>query len=109
LPGASVKLEQQSRRVKRFVWSQTADADFDAAFETAVALGGDQAARLLDLIEEAEQLIGTHPQAGGQLEHSQYRKWRLRELPYALLYQVELEAIFIIRLIHLRSDWQALP
>jgi toxin ParE1/3/4 len=93
--------------VRRVIWSKKADADFDEAYFHATALGHEHAARLLDLLDVAQSMLARHPLAGVTISRRGYRKWLLRPLPYGLLYEVRADAVLIVRLIHLRSDWQA--
>lgn len=94
--------------MRQIIWSNTADADFDAAYDFALTIGADHADRLLNLLEDAQRFLITHPQAGLAIRGSGFRKWLLRPLPYALLYEVSAETILIVRLIHLRTDWQSI-
>ena len=93
--------------MRQIIWSNKADADFDAAYDFALSLGSDHADRLLDLLYDAQRLLVTHPQAGATIRGYGFRKWLLRPLPYALLYEANIDSISIIRMIHLRSDWQS--
>lgn len=91
--------------MKRIIWSKHADADFDDAFGHALELGADPSERLLDLLDDAQLLLAKHPLAGTAISDRGFRKWSLRPLPYALLYEVTPEAILILRFIHLRTNW----
>jgi toxin ParE1/3/4 len=93
--------------VRQIIWSDRANTDFDAAFDFAQTIGGDHAERLLGLLEDAQRLLVAHPQAGGAIRGRRFRKWLLRPLPYALLYETRTDSILIIRLIHLHTDWQS--
>lgn len=94
--------------MKRVIWSKQADADFDDAYNYALELGGDHSDRLLGLLDDAHLLLAKHPLAGTEISDRGFRKWSLRPLPYALVYEATSEAIVILRLTHLRTNWQAL-
>jgi toxin ParE1/3/4 len=90
-------------------WSKLGADDRDCAFRDALATDPDYAEALVDALEHAQHFLANTPFAGSPVFDSERRKWRLGRLPYALIYRVDGNRLFVIRLVHLRSDWQALP
>lgn len=91
--------------MKQVIWSRKADADFDEAYGHALALGPGHAGHLLDLLDEAQKVLQLYPSAGQLISDRGLRKWILRPLPYGLIYEASVDAIMIIRLVHLRTNW----
>jgi plasmid stabilization system protein ParE len=87
-------------RLAREDLNNTVDRKVDADFETAQAL--------LEEAAKATIFLATSPRAGAPLGAQGGRKWRLGKPPYALLYQVDAKRVLILRVAHLRSDWQTL-
>lgn len=98
---------EKRRCVTRIEWTELAIEDRDRAFEDTFWLGLDRAEQLLDAIEQASHFLSRTPLAGTPVFLGNQRKWRLGRLPYAIFYRIESNRLFVLRLIHLRSDWQS--
>ena len=96
---------EKRRCVTRIEWTEIAIEDRDRAYEDTMWLGLDRAEQLLDAVEQADNFLSQTPFAGTPVFYNNQRKWRLGRLPYALIYRVEGNRLFVLRLLHLRSDW----
>ena len=89
-------------------WTQAATEDLAQATEDLFLVDHDMADRLLVEADRANDFLMLTPHAGSSVDAQGTRKWRLGQLPFALLYNVNAERLLVTRLIHLRSDWQTL-
>ena len=89
-------------------WSQAATEDLVQAAEGLFLVDQDMADRLLGEADRANDFLMLTPYAGSSLDAQGTRKWRLGQLPFALLYHINSERLLVTCLIHLRSDWQTL-
>ncbi|MGV1682791.1 type II toxin-antitoxin system RelE/ParE family toxin [Sphingopyxis sp. NJF-3] len=76
--------------------------DFFAAIDPEFAI------RASDATFAAADFLLEQPRAGPVLGHGSLRKWKVRETPILLIYQIESHGIAIVRVQHDRSDWQTL-
>ena len=89
-------------------WSRLSREDLDMAVDRRIDADFAAADGLLEEAAKATILLATSPRAGTPIGAQGRRKWRLGKLPYALLYRVDAKHVLILRVAHLRSDWQSL-
>lgn len=89
-------------------WSQAATEDLIKNADSLFLVDFDIADALLVEARGASDFLALTPYAGSPVDATGLRKWRLGQLPFALLYDVNAERLLILRMIHLRSDWQTL-
>ena len=90
-------------------WSRLSREDLNNAVDRQVDANFDIAVALLEEASKATIFLATSPRAGTPVGAQGRRKWRLGKLPYALIYHVNAKRVLILRVAHLRSDWQTLP
>ncbi|SBV31430.1 conserved protein of unknown function [uncultured Sphingopyxis sp.] len=90
-------------------WSQAATEDLLKNADSLFLVDFDIADALLTEARRASDFLALTPHAGSLVDATGLRKWRLGQLPFALLYDVSAERLLVLRVIHLRSDWQSLP
>lgn len=90
-------------------WSQAATDDLLNNADGLYLVDFELANELLTEADRANDFLALTPRAGSLVDAHGLRKWRLGQLPFALLYNVNAERLLVLRLIHLRSDWQTLP
>ena len=88
-------------------WSRLSREDLNNAVDRQVDANFDIAVTLLEEASKAIIFLATSPRAGTPVSAQGRRKWRLGKLPYALIYHVT-KRVLILRVAHLRSDWQTL-
>lgn len=89
-------------------WSQAATEDLIKNADSLFPIDFDIADALLAEARGASDFLALTPYAGSPVDATGLRKWRLGQLPFALLYNINAERLLILRMIHLRSDWQSL-
>ena len=89
-------------------WSQAANEDLLNNADSLSLVDFDLAVELLTAADRASDFLALTPNAGSLLDSTGLRKWRLGQLPFALLYNVNAQRLLVLRVIHLRSDWQSL-
>jgi len=89
-------------------WSQAATVDLLNNADGLYLVDFDLADALLSEAERASDFLALAPRAGSLVDAKGLRKWRLGQLPFALLYDVNTERLLVLRVVHLRSDWQTL-
>lgn len=89
-------------------WSQAATEDLLNNADGLYLVDFDLAAALLSEAERASDFLALAPRTGSLVDAQRLRKWRLGQLPFALLYDVNTERLLVLRVVHLRSDWQTL-
>ena len=89
-------------------WSQAATEDLLNNADGLYLVDFELADALLLEAERASDFLALTPRAGSLIDAHGLRKWRLGQLPFALLYDVNADRLLILRVIHLRSDWQTL-
>jgi len=89
-------------------WSQAATEDLLNNADGLYLVDFDLADALLSEAERASDFLALAPRAGSLVDAQGLRKWRLGQLPFALLYDVNTERLLVLRVFHLRSDWQTL-
>jgi plasmid stabilization system protein ParE len=89
-------------------WSQAATEYLLQSADSLFLVDLDLADALLTEAERASDFLALTPYAGSQVDAQGLRTWCLGQLPFALLYHPSAERLLVIRLIHLRSDWQSL-
>lgn len=89
-------------------WSQAATEDLLKNADSLFLVDFEIADALLVEARAASDFLALTPYAGSPVDATGLRKWRLGHLPSALLYDVSAERLLVLRLIHLRSDWQTL-
>lgn len=89
-------------------WSQAATVDLLNNADGLYLVDFDLADALLSEAERASDLLALAPRAGSLVDAKGLRKWRLGQLPFALLYDVNTERLLVLRVVNLRSDWQTL-
>lgn len=89
-------------------WSQAATEDLLNNADGLYLVDFELADALLLEAERASDFLAFTPRAGSLIDARGLRKWRLGQLPFALLYDVNADRLLILRVIHLRSDWQTL-
>jgi plasmid stabilization system protein ParE len=89
-------------------WSQAANEDLQNNAESLFLLDFDLADELLAAADRANDFLALTPHGGSLVDAKGLRKWRLGQLPFALLYDVNAQRLLVLRVIHLRSDWQSL-
>lgn len=89
-------------------WSQAATVDLLNNADGLYLVDFDLADALLSEAERASDFLALAPRGGSLVDAKGLRKWRLGQLPFALLYDVNTERLLVLRVVHLRSDWQTL-
>lgn len=89
-------------------WSQAATEDLVNNADGLYLVDFDLAAALLSEAERASDFLALAPRAGSLVDAKGLRKWRLGQLPFALLYDVNTERLLVLRVVHLRNNWQTL-
>lgn len=89
-------------------WSQAATEDLLRNADGLYVVDHDLADDLLTEADRASDFLALTPYSGSLVDAQGIRKWRLGQLPFALLYDVNAAGLLVLRLIHLRSDWQTL-
>lgn len=89
-------------------WSQAANDDLLNNADGLYLVDFELADALLSEAERASDFLALTPRAGSLVDAQGLRKWRLGQLPFALLYDVNTDRLLVLRVIHLRSDWQSL-
>lgn len=89
-------------------WSQAANDDLLHNADSLFLVDFDLADQLLTAADRASDFLALTPHAGSLVDVTGLRKWRLGQLPFALLYSLNAERLVVLRVIHLRSDWQTL-
>jgi toxin ParE1/3/4 len=89
-------------------WSQAATEDLLRNADGLSLVDFELADELLAEADRASDFLALTPRAGSLVDAHGLRKWRLGQLPFALLYDVNADRLLVLRLIHLRSDWQTL-
>jgi plasmid stabilization system protein ParE len=89
-------------------WSQAANDDLQNNADSLFLVDFDLADQLLTASDRASDFLALTPHAGSLVDATGLRKWRLGQLPFALLYSLNAERLVVLRVIHLRSDWQTL-
>lgn len=89
-------------------WSQAATEDLLNNADGLYLVDFDLADALLSEAERASNSLALAPRAGSLVDAKGLRKWRLDQLPFALLYDVNRERLLVLRVVHLRNDWQTL-
>ena len=89
-------------------WSQAATEDLLNNADGLYLVDFDLADALLSEAERASEFLALTPRAGSLVDAHGLRKWRLGQLPFALLYDVNADQLLVLRVVHLRSDWQTL-
>lgn len=90
-------------------WSQLSREDLNSAIDHQVGADFQIAEDLLTEADKATLFLATSPRAGPPIGAPGRRKWRLGKLPYTLIYHVDATRVLILRVAHLRSDWQSFP
>ena len=89
-------------------WSQAANDDLLNNADGLNIVDFNLADEFLTAADHASDFLALTPYAGSLVDAQGLRKWRLGQLPFALLYDVNSERLLVLRVIHLRSDWQTL-
>lgn len=89
-------------------WSQAATEDLLNHADGLYLVDFDLADALLTEAERASDFLALTPRAGSLVDTHGLRIWPLGQLPFALLYDVNAERLLVLRVVHLRSDWQTL-
>ena len=89
-------------------WSQAATVDLLNNADGLYLVDFDLADALLSEAERASDFLALAPRAGSLVDAKGLRKWRLGQLPFALLHDVNTERLLVLRVVHLRNDWQTL-
>jgi len=89
-------------------WSQAATEDLLNNADGLYLVDFDLADALLSEAERASDFLALAPRAGSLVDAKGLRKWRLGQLPFALLYDVNTERLLVLRVVHLRNNWQTL-
>lgn len=64
------------------------------------------AQRMLDATFAAAEFLCSQPHAGPAIERTRFRKWRVANTPYILVYRVMSAEIRIVRVVHSEQNWQ---
>ena len=89
-------------------WSQAAAEDLLNNADGLYLVDFELADALLSEADRASDFLALTPRAGSLVDAHGLRKWRLGQLPFALLYDVNPQRLLVLRVVHLRSDWQTL-
>jgi plasmid stabilization system protein ParE len=90
------------------VWAPTARADLARIDDYYAQRDLDFANRTARNAVAASRFLLANPFAGPKVEGTAYRKWHVAESPFLLIYRLERGAIHIVRVRHVREDWQSL-
>ncbi len=88
-------------------WASSARADLERIDDHLTAIDVTLADRVIDAIEGAGAFLREHPVAGAAILSGAARKWRVRGIPYLLLYRATTHKVEILRIRHDREDWHA--
>lgn len=91
------------------VWAPSARADLARIDLYYSELDLDFANRAARNAVAAARFLQANPHAGPKVDGTAYRKWRVAESPFLLIYRPEKGAVRILRVRHDREDWQAIP
>jgi plasmid stabilization system protein ParE len=92
--------------MRSIIWSKPAEADLIGAYQWYNNEAPPEVAvRVLLAIKARCDFLTSFPYGGPPIE-SGLRKLRVLETPYLIIYRVEKEHIFVVRLFHEREDWQ---
>ena len=88
-------------------WSQQARLDLIQVIKRVAAENPDAARKLLGRIKKAEALVREHPMSGRVVPEFEVANIRERIVkPYRVIYQVQLDSILFLTVIHSRQDLQ---
>jgi plasmid stabilization system protein ParE len=65
------------------------------------------AQRMLNAAVEAADFLAQHPKAGPAIDKTVFRKWRVAQTPYSLIYRIRSSELRIVRVVHAAQNWQA--
>jgi toxin ParE1/3/4 len=92
--------------VPRLIWSAQAHRDIAAIDEYLTQFDGALAARTLEAIAKAADMLSRFPAIGPSLG-SNTRSLRAQHTHYVIVYAIRDEGIVILHLHHDRQDWRA--
>ena len=90
--------------MSRTIWSRQSRADLDGIDDYLRADDPDRADRFGRLAIGATRLLEEMPYVGTPIERD-FRKWRVPDTPYLLIYRVGKNGIEIARVRHDRENW----
>ena len=88
------------------VWTRTAKRDLRAIFDFISHDSRSNALKMVELILEKSNLLTTHPFMGRKVP--EVKRSRIREIqvqPYRLIYEVQVDEIQILAIIHSRRSF----
>ena len=90
------------------VWAPSARADLAHIDDRYSRLDLEFANRAARNAVAAARFLHQNPLAGPKIDGTAYRKWHVAESPFLLIYRPERSTIHIVRVRHVREDWQTL-
>ena len=87
------------------IWTKRARQDLARIDDHYSELDLDFANRAARNAVAAARFLLANPFAGPVVKDTSYRKWRVANSPFLLIYRTEKAAIRIIRVRHYREDW----
>lgn len=90
-------------------WSALAQADFRVFYESALEQDATYALNISEALEEATNRLLAFPRLGTPVGLAGHRKWRLKKTPFLMIYAIEVDGLYILRVYHERQDWDAAP
>lgn len=94
----------------RVEWTKGAERNLDA-IESYIAQDNPRAAAktVLKIVKRTFDQLSKHPSSGKPGRITETRELIFPELPYIVIYSVQQETIFILRVYHCAQDFQNLP
>lgn len=91
----------------RLEWAESTESDINDIIAHYAGIAPSIAVDLVERIVAAPKPLLDFPFIGPETEIDGLRKWRVPKTPFLLLYTVESERILIVRVVDVRSNWQA--
>jgi len=86
-------------------WSSLAQADFQHFYEDALEPDPTYALNITESLDAAITRLLEFPRLGPPVGGSGHRKWRLKKTPFLMIYTIEFDGLYILRVYHERQDW----
>ncbi len=92
----------------RITWSEPAIADLDAIHDFIARDSSHYATRFVERLIEATEQLTDLPKVGRVVPEGDGRHREILEPPYRIIYRVEADRVYIIRVVHGARDLAAL-
>ncbi len=90
------------------VWTAPAESDLYEIADYYSSLHPDLPLEILQRVYEAPLILLERPHLGAPTRKPDVRKWSIKRTPFILLYAVRSQCVEIRRVVHNRSNWEAL-